>query len=319
MAEIRINGLANTAQTAANDDYVALDGATNGTRKMLASKLTEGIEQQLATTNQNVAKNTEDITDLKSDLSHVELFTEQAKTALLNCLAHVAYLDNDSDYYGALEDALYPEEYPKITVLFNRGTAKVYPFDSLDVLKPLLTVLYWTDEETSTQITNYVLSGSLEHNTNIITVVYGQLTTTFNVVTDGCELSVAMRYLAWNLSTGGYRYATIMTAGVDGRRCMTVPIKIDRNYRFFAVDTDKYAIQAGECSTDVLETHHGSQQDYQGYTLSSNTAYTSGWTNEYTTTHQQYVMISFKRMDNIDFTEEELSGLFGTIVSAVAV
>lgn len=69
MAEIRINGLANTAQTASNDDYVVLDGATNGTRKMLAKKLTEGVEQQLATTNQNVAQNTEDITDLKSDLS----------------------------------------------------------------------------------------------------------------------------------------------------------------------------------------------------------------------------------------------------------
>lgn len=71
MAEIRINGLANTAQTASNDDYVVLDGATNGTRKMLAKKLTEGVEQQLATTNQNVAQNTEDITDLKDDLSEI--------------------------------------------------------------------------------------------------------------------------------------------------------------------------------------------------------------------------------------------------------
>ena len=69
MAEIRINGLTNTAQTASNDDYVVLDGATNGTRKMLAKKLTEGVEQQLTTTNQNVAQNTEDITDLKADLS----------------------------------------------------------------------------------------------------------------------------------------------------------------------------------------------------------------------------------------------------------
>lgn len=71
MAEIRINGLANTAQTASNDDYVVLDGATNGTRKMLAKKLTEGIEQQLTTTNQNVAQNTEDITDLKEDISNI--------------------------------------------------------------------------------------------------------------------------------------------------------------------------------------------------------------------------------------------------------
>lgn len=78
MAEIRINGLTNTAQTASNDDYVVLDGATNGTRKMLAKKLTEGVEQQLATTNQNVAQNTEDITDLKADLSDgtLRLYTD---------------------------------------------------------------------------------------------------------------------------------------------------------------------------------------------------------------------------------------------------
>ena len=34
MADIRINALATTATTSASDDYIAIDGAANGTRKL---------------------------------------------------------------------------------------------------------------------------------------------------------------------------------------------------------------------------------------------------------------------------------------------
>ena len=39
MATKRIKDISSTASSFANDDYVVLDGATNGTRKMLASDL----------------------------------------------------------------------------------------------------------------------------------------------------------------------------------------------------------------------------------------------------------------------------------------
>ena len=42
MADIRIKDLSSTATSAANDDYLALDGSTNGTRKILASNIGGG-------------------------------------------------------------------------------------------------------------------------------------------------------------------------------------------------------------------------------------------------------------------------------------
>ncbi len=41
MAEIRIKDLANTTTSSAADDYIALDGTAQGTRKILASELVE--------------------------------------------------------------------------------------------------------------------------------------------------------------------------------------------------------------------------------------------------------------------------------------
>ena len=43
MADIRINSLPTTATSAASDDYVALDGAANGTRKILASNIAQNV------------------------------------------------------------------------------------------------------------------------------------------------------------------------------------------------------------------------------------------------------------------------------------
>ena len=42
MADIRINALANTASSTASDDYLAVDGTTNGTRKLSAYSPTFG-------------------------------------------------------------------------------------------------------------------------------------------------------------------------------------------------------------------------------------------------------------------------------------
>jgi hypothetical protein len=37
LANVRINALTTTATSAANDDYLAINGTTNGTRKILGS------------------------------------------------------------------------------------------------------------------------------------------------------------------------------------------------------------------------------------------------------------------------------------------
>lgn len=191
MAEIRINGLANTAQTASNDDYVVLDGATNGTRKMLASKLTEGIEQQLATTNQNVAQNAEEITDLKAEIIQTagiveemkcEL-TDEVKTALLACFTHVAWIGDDGQtYYDALSDALNRSRViSSISAVFAQGSATIYDTDELYALKQYLTVTVTYSDGTTKEVNNYTLSGNLIAGTSTITVAYNKKTTTFDV------------------------------------------------------------------------------------------------------------------------------------------
>lgn len=217
MAEIRINGLANTAQTASNDDYVVLDGATNGTRKMLASKLTEGIEQQLATTNQNVAQNAEEITDLKADLKHKTGLSEEAKIALLDCFEHVAWIDEHGQtYYDNLYDALYPESaLIRLEATFTQGSAVVYPSTPLDDLKAYLVVTGYYNDGTSGRVTDYALSGTLTTGTSVITVSKDGKTTTFNV-------TVSAPYWDYEWNASSQTIPTGMT-GVDSYDFTTEP------------------------------------------------------------------------------------------------
>lgn len=69
------------------------------------------------------AKARSDIEELKADLDAiVPGLSDEAKTALLNCFAHVAWIDkNGKDYYDALEEALdYNEEAVRI-IYVHRG------------------------------------------------------------------------------------------------------------------------------------------------------------------------------------------------------
>lgn len=70
----------------------------------------------------------QDVSDLKDDL--LKIFSDDAKAALLDCFAHVAWIGTDGrDYYDALEDALYddivlPEGYE--TSKYIEGTGQQY-------------------------------------------------------------------------------------------------------------------------------------------------------------------------------------------------
>lgn len=113
-----------------------------------------------------------------------------AKIALLNCFANVAWIGDDGqDYYDALYDALYPETPPaqlvSITAAFDQTGVTIYDTDTLDDLKPYLTVTAEYDDSTTEEVTNYVLSGTLTIGTSTITVSYGGMSDTFSVtVTD---------------------------------------------------------------------------------------------------------------------------------------
>ena len=58
MADIRINALATTATTPASDDYLALDGAAQGTRKILATNIANNVTDVILGTSGPSVKST---------------------------------------------------------------------------------------------------------------------------------------------------------------------------------------------------------------------------------------------------------------------
>lgn len=106
-----------------------------------------------------------------------------ARTALMNLLSHVAYTDaNGQQYWNTLHDALFPAvNITSIVATFAQGGATIYDNQSLDDLKPYLTVVANYDDSTTATITDYTLSGQLTTGTSTITVLYGGFSDTFDV------------------------------------------------------------------------------------------------------------------------------------------
>lgn len=111
-------------------------------------------------------------------------FNDYVKSALLNLLAHVAYIDgNGQQYYNALERAMYMTAgVTSITAVFDQGQNEIFDTDDLDTLRQYLTVTARFEDQSSAVITEYTLSGTLEAGTSTITVSYGNKTTTFEVL-----------------------------------------------------------------------------------------------------------------------------------------
>lgn len=114
----------------------------------------------------------------------IDGLSDDAKTALLACFEHVAWVDDSGqDCYNALANALsYSESITHITAVFNQGSTEFYPDSSLNALKPYLTVTVYYSDGTNQTVADYVLSGTLTAGTSTITASYGGKTTTFEVV-----------------------------------------------------------------------------------------------------------------------------------------
>lgn len=108
--------------------------------------------------------------------------TEAVKQALLNCFAHVVWIDDQGQtYYDALEEALYPPaNLVSISAVYTQS-GTVYDNQTLDSLKSDLVVTAYWDNQTTTTVTDYTLSGTLAEGTSTITVLYGDKSTTFDV------------------------------------------------------------------------------------------------------------------------------------------
>ena len=68
-----------------------------------------------------------------------------------------------------------------ISASFNQGSTAIYTDNTLNDLKPYLTVMARYSDSTTQTVTNYTLSGTLTKGTSTITVSYGGKTATFNV------------------------------------------------------------------------------------------------------------------------------------------
>ena len=108
--------------------------------------------------------------------------SQNAKQSLLNGFLHNAWSDEHGQtYYDDIYDAFYGDEASSIDAVFNQGTTKIYTTDSLDDLRPYLTVTAVYSNGDSEVIANYSLSGNLIAGQSTITVSYRSRTDTFNV------------------------------------------------------------------------------------------------------------------------------------------
>ena len=128
----------------------------------------------------------QEITDIKQDLEEIKSggtgLSDEAKQALLACFQNVAWIDDDgSDYYDALESALYPpSSLQRISCVYTQSVP-VFPFTSLDSLKDDLVVTAHYSESRTETVLAYTLSGTLEAGISTVTVRYQGKTATFTV------------------------------------------------------------------------------------------------------------------------------------------
>lgn len=125
------------------------------------------------------------------------MFNNEAKQALLNLLAKVAYIDgNGKSYLDTLEEQLFRIKVESIDAVFTQGQAVIYDTDSLDTLKQYLTVTATYADSSTETVTTYALSGTLTEGTSTITVTYGGKSDTFTVT-----VSVGLDSIAYGTQT----------------------------------------------------------------------------------------------------------------------
>ena len=174
------------------------DESVTAFSRVLSSETVRYTQQTLNNTQKAQARANIGATDGASGIS------DTIKQELLNCLAHVAWIDeHGQDYYDALEAALYTKTVESISAVFNQGSAVIYNTASLDSLKQYLTVTATYDDTSTATVTAYELSGTLTVGTSTITVTYSGKTTTFNVTVASSAVPIGTPSVSDNILTPG--------------------------------------------------------------------------------------------------------------------
>lgn len=176
-----------------------------------------------------------DLNEIEEEIQDIEPLSEDAKTALLNCFAHVAWIDeHGQDYVDALEEALYPETgLVSISAVFNPGSNTIYDTTPLNDLKAYLTVTGHYSDGRSKSIRDYTLSGTLLVGTRTITVTVDNKTTTFNVTVE--YMSFEWNYTSGIPQSNGFtQYSSSGTGEMQSNGyLMTANDASDNSYRLY--------------------------------------------------------------------------------------
>ena len=91
--------------------------------------------------------------------------------------------DNLKEFIKSISIETYVENtLISISATYNQGDNKIYPSTNLNSLKSNLVVTATYDDNTTSTVTDYTLSGTLSQGNSTITVNYAGKTSTFNVV-----------------------------------------------------------------------------------------------------------------------------------------
>lgn len=128
-------------------------------------------------------KTGDEISDLKSQIAQNSGVPTEVKRALDTILQNVIFKNTDvyTDELAVVHNWATAVNLISISAVFEQGTKVFYDDDSLDDLKPYLTVTANFSDGTFTTVSDYGLSGELAVGTSPITVTYGGKTATFNV------------------------------------------------------------------------------------------------------------------------------------------
>lgn len=244
------------------------------------------------------------------------MFTNAAKSALIALLEKVAYIDgNGQQYLNELITNL-AATVTSISAVFTQGAAVIYDTDSLDTLEQYLVVTASYSDGTSSVVSGYTLSGTLTAGTSTITATYGGQSDTFTVTVTDYLSTLTFNNVPWTrigTSSPNNRYAWHWASSPTARAGSNEVI-VNDNYTFTVTDNTKYNIIVYGFITNVPETrtsggHTG--DSYEGDTTSVAPSWAASASSD-----KPYIAIALKKMDNTEFTVEELSGAYGVVFTA---
>ena len=165
------------------------------------------------------------------------MFTNAAKSALIELLKKVAYVDgNGQQYLDELITNL-AATVTSIDAVFTQGSAVIYDTDSLETLERYLVVTASYSDGTSAVVSGYELSGALAVGTSTITASYGGQSDSFTVT-----VTERINFTPQNIAiiSGGSAYVSGSSFGYNGtstaRGCMdpmvtVIPFKENDTYK----------------------------------------------------------------------------------------